>query len=216
MKKNNDILLAIADDHPVVRLGIRTLLENNARIKIAAEYSAAAPLMRDFADADWEVLILDVDLKDHNGVELTKQMLLVRPELKILILSIYPEKKYALRAMKAGAKGYVNKNSVLDNLEEAVIQVAGGQLYVSKLLSQLLAEQALFKNNIEDSHAMLSDRELQVLCLYGDGKSNQEIAEQLYISIKTVSTYRRRILDKMNLKSTADLISYAITHDLVT
>ena len=215
MKKNNAILVAIADDHPVVRLGIRTLLEKNARITINAEYSAAAPLMKDFANADWEVLILDVDLKDHNGVELTKQMLAIRPELKILILSIYPEKKYALRAMKAGAKGYVNKNSVLDNLEEAVIQVAGGQLYVSRLLSQLLAEQALFKNNIEDSHAMLSDRELQVLCLYGDGKSNQEIAEQLYISIKTVSTYRRRILDKMNLKSTADLISYAITHELV-
>jgi two-component system invasion response regulator UvrY len=216
MGKNSVILVAIADDHPVVRLGIRTLLENTPRIKIDAEYSAAAPLMRDFSNAAWEVLILDVDLKDHNGVELTKQMLLVRPELKILILSISPEKKYAMRAMKAGAKGYVNKNSVLDSLEEAVLQVASGQLYVSKQLSQLLAEQALFKNKNEDSHAMLSDRELQVLCLYGAGRSNQEIAEQLYISIKTVSTYRRRILDKMNLRTTADLISYAIFHELVT
>ena len=212
---NNTILVAIADDHPVVRLGIRTLLENNSQIKICKEYSAAATLMKDFNESDWEVLILDVDLKDGNGVELTKQMLQNRPELKILILSIYPETKYALRAMKAGAKGYVNKDSVLEHLEDAVLQVANGKLFVSKTLSQLLATKILHDSDVEEPHAILSDRELQVLCLYGAGKSNLEIAEQLYISVKTVSTYRGRILEKMNLNATSELISYAIHHELV-
>ena len=142
-------------------------------------------------------------------------MLIHRPELRILILSIYPEKKYALRAMKAGAKGYVNKDSLLGALDEAVAKVASGKLYVSDELSQLLAQQAMEGGNKEESHAKLSDRELQVLCLYGAGRSNQEIADQLYISIKTVSTYRARILEKMELKSTGELIAYAINHELV-
>jgi len=212
---NNIILVAIADDHPVVRLGAQTLLEKHSRIRIHKEYSDAATLIKEFSTAQWEVLILDIDLKDGNGVELTKQMLQQRPELKILILSIYPESKYALRAMKAGAKGYVNKDSLLDKLEDAVIQVASGKLYVSAELSQILAMKAVQKTNVEESHQILSDREMQVLCLYGAGKSNQEIAEQLYISKKTVSTYRGRILGKMKLKTTSELISYAIQHQLL-
>jgi len=212
---NEPVSVAIADDHPVVRQGLRFQLEKNSRFKIVQEFSNAASLMKEFSRSEWEVLILDVDLKDGNGVELTKQMLLHRPELKILILSIYPEHKYAARAMKAGAKGYINKDSLLDKIEEAVSTVASGKLYMSKEVSEILALESIKGLNKEYPHSELSDRELQILCLYGSGKTNHEIADQLYLSIKTVSTYRGRILKKMNFKTTAELMSYAIEHKLV-
>jgi len=212
---NAPIQVAIADDHPVVRLGVRTILESNPQIEVCTEYANAAKVMSEYMSAEWEVLVLDIDLKDGNGVEMTKQMLAVRPELKILILSIYPESKYALRAMKAGAKGYLNKDFVLTALEDAILKIGQGKLYVSDELSQQLATQALQGGTSEERHESLSDRELQILCLYGAGKSNQEMAEELFLSVKTVSTYRSRILEKMKMSTTAELISYAISNGLV-
>jgi len=207
--------IAIADDHPIVRLGVRTILSENPQFKVSVEYEDAKSLLGDYAQANWDVLVLDIDLRDGNGVDLTKQMLAQRPELKILILSIYPEEKYALRAMRAGAKGYVNKDALLDILNKAVMDVAMGKLFVSEPLAQTLAQHALNGGGDELPHDKLSDRELQVLCLYGDGKGNNEIAAHLHVSVKTISTYRSRIMDKMQLHSTAELISYAIRHELV-
>ena len=209
------IIVAIADDHPVVLLGIRTLLAKNSFISIDQEFTNASSLIHAFNKANWDVLILDVDLKDGNGVELTKQILQFKPKLHILILSGYPESNFALRAMKAGAKGYVSKETMLETIEDAVLQVAQGKLYVSDELSQRLALEVIKDRNIEEIHSTLSDRELQVLCLYGAGKTNHEIADHLHISAKTVSTYRARLMAKMNLENTSELIAYAISHDLV-
>ncbi len=212
------ILVAIADYHPIVRLGIRTLLETDGSMEVVKEYSDSLNLMEDYQSADWDILVLDIDLTDGNGLEMTKEMLLERPELKVLILSIYPESKYAVRAMKAGAKGYLNKSNMLEDLCSAITKVAAGKLYVSDELSQILAEEATTVSAPSygnEPHSQLSDRELQVLCLLGAGKTNHEIAEKLFISIKTVSTYKARILEKMNLKTTSELIACAINHDLV-
>jgi len=209
------INVAIADDHPIVLLGIRALFEKNNIVRITHEFSDTASLLHAFNRNNWDVLILDIDLKDGNGVEITKQILQFKPKLHILIMSGYPEHNFALRAMKAGAKGYVNKATMLEQLEDAVMQVAKGDLYISHNLAQRLAMEVIRNNHSEEAHSVLSDRELQVLCLYGAGRSNQEIAEQLHISAKTVSTYRGRLMEKMNLDNTSELIAYAINHDLI-
>ena len=206
--------VAIADDHPVVRKGVSSILSSDPGIEVTAEYESASGLMGELPQATWEALVLDINLRDGNGVELTQQIVQQRPNSKVLILSIYPEEQYALRAMKAGAMGYLNKESIPEKLVDAVLRIGSGKRFISEALADLLARQAL-NDDTEEPHHRLSDREFQVLCLLAAGKGNQEIASHLFVSTKTVSTYRSRILVKLGLETTADLIRYALNKELL-
>lgn len=214
MKPAKTIQVAVADDHPVVRKGVGAILGQSPHLEVCAEYVSAKELMDGLAGRCWDVLVLDINLKDGNGVELTQQITALHPDACILILSIYPEEQYAMRALKAGAMGYLNKDSIPDKLIDAVRRIGSGRRFISDELAELLAHQALTGGGSQAPHHRLTDRELQVLCLLAGGKGNQEIASHMHISPKTVSTYRARLLDKLQLSNTAELIGYALTHNL--
>jgi len=208
------ILIAITDDHLVVRAGVRGILSESESIELIQEYSSAAEMMRDLANVRWEVLILDIDLKDGTGIELTEQILSYRPDLKIIILSVYPAALYGVRALKAGALGYISKDFVASELTEAIIRVSQGSKYIGQDLANVLANQAIQLEPGQELHDSLSNREYQVLCLMAAGKSNISIAEHIKVSPKTISTYRMRIMKKMQMDTTADLLNYALAHKL--
>ncbi|MDT8447839.1 MAG: response regulator transcription factor [bacterium] len=212
--KNEKIKVAVADDHPVIRKGVQAILGQSPEIELVAEYVGAVDVMTHLKDRPWAVLVLDINLKDGNGVELTQQIIALQPQARILILSIYPEDQYAMRALRAGAMGYLNKDSIPDKLVDAVTRIGRGKRFISEALADILAQQALVGDSSGALHSRLSDREFQVLCLFAAGKANQEIASHMHVSPKTVSTYRARILEKLGLKTTADLIGYALLHNL--
>jgi DNA-binding NarL/FixJ family response regulator len=161
-----------------------------------------------------DLVLLDISMPDRNGLDILKQLRHDHPALKVLMLSMYPEEQYAIRAIRAGAAGYLTKESALDELLKAVSKVAGGGKYLSSALSDKLI--ANFGSpQSESPHETLSDREFQVLGMIASGKSMTEMASELSISVKTVSTYRTRILEKMNLKNNVELTSYALKHHLV-
>jgi len=205
------ISVAIADDHPVVRAGVLAIMSESSIVGEVCEYASAEALQAALLDAQWTVLILDINFGGTDGLLLLPELLAQKPGLGVLILSNYPEEKYALPALKAGAMGYINKFTSIEQLLEAVLQLGQGRRYIPPRLAELLATQALSGQN-KPLEETLSDRELQVFNLLVSGKGNNEIAELLELSNKTVSTYRTRIIEKLNLNSTTDLISYGLTH----
>jgi two-component system invasion response regulator UvrY len=204
--------MLIIDDHTVVRRGIRAIMEDALRdIQIREAGSALEGLTMLRADST-DVVVLDIGLPDQNGLELLKRIRQEWPRLPVLILSMYHEDQYGLRAMQAGA-GYLNKASVPENLVLAIRKVLAGGHYVSPDLAEQLAEH-VSRAHGERLHQTLSNREFQILQMIGSGKTVSEIANDLCLSVKTISTYRARILEKMGLKNNAELIHYAITHQL--
>jgi len=162
----------------------------------------------------WELMILDIALPDKHGLEVLKEAKLLQPRLPVLMLSLYPEKEFAMRAIKAGASGYLTKQSAPSELLAAVMRVLQGGRYITAVLAEQMAS-ALETGAGDSLHARLSDRELQVLRLLGQGKSVSTIAEELRLSVKTISTYRARILNKLSCESTGELIRYAIEAKLI-
>jgi two-component system invasion response regulator UvrY len=204
----------VADDHAVVRRGVLQILEDIPDMVAAGEASTGREVLRAVQEHDYDVLVLDIAMPDGGGLEVLKQLQSLKPNLRVLVLSMYPEKQYALRALKAGAAGYLTKESAPEELIAAIRKVARGGKYVTQSLAEKLAIE--LGDEVEKApHEALSDREYQVMCLLTSGKTLTEIAADLSLSIKTVSTYRTRILDKLNLKSTADIIRYALEHRLV-
>jgi two-component system invasion response regulator UvrY len=204
----------VADDHAVVRRGVLQILEDIPDMVAAGEASTGREVLRAVQEHDYDVLVLDIAMPDGGGLEVLKQLQSLKPNLRVLVLSMYPEKQYALRALKAGAAGYLTKESAPEELIAAIRKVARGGKYVTQSLAEKLAVE--LGDEVEKApHEALSDREYQVMCLLTSGKTLTEIAADLSLSIKTVSTYRTRILDKLNLKSTADIIRYALEHGLV-
>ena len=199
------------DDHEVVREGVKRVFSDDpAEFGEARNGAEALNLVREH---DWDVAVLDLSLDGRSGLEVLKEIKQLRPELPVLILSMHAETQYAMRAFKGGASGYVNKGSSSDELRAAILKVTSGGRYVSAVL----AEQMVVDLSASDQppHESLSDRELQVLCLIASGKTVGEIAEALSLSDKTISTYRRRILDKMAMRTNAELTHYAIKNGLV-
>ena len=199
------------DDHEVVREGIKGIFApDNAEFGEARSGPEALQLVR---ERDWDIAVLDISLGGRSGLELLKELKEARPRLPVLMLSMHDEEQYAVRAFKAGAAGYISKGSSRDELRAAILKVIKGGRYVSGSL----AEQMVVDLSTSDKppHETLSDRELEVLCLIASGKTVGEIAEQLSLSDKTISTYRRRILDKMSMKTSAELTHYAIRNGLV-
>ena len=171
--------------------------------------------MRELMDVvNWDMVILDLALPDGNGLEVLKQLKHDHPRLPVLILSMFPEDQYALRAIKAGAAGYLNKESAPEELVEAIRKILQGGEYISSSLAEELLHYARHEED-QPPHKYLSDREYQVMVLMASGKEVKDIAEELSLSAKTISTYRRRLLDKMNMKTNAELTNYAIRNGLV-
>ncbi|HSE22092.1 MAG TPA: response regulator transcription factor [Pyrinomonadaceae bacterium] len=199
------------DDHEVVREGVKGLFSSGlAEFGEARNGPEAMTLIR---DQDWDIAILDISLAGRSGLDVLKEIKQTRPKLPVLMLSMHAEDQYAMRAFKAGASGYISKASSRDELRKAVLKVIKGGRYVSPSM----AERMVFDLNVREraAHEHLSDRELEVLCLIASGKTVGEIAKGLSLSDKTISTYRRRILDKMQLNTNAELTYYAIRNGLV-
>ncbi|MCX7717541.1 MAG: response regulator transcription factor [Candidatus Sumerlaeaceae bacterium] len=207
------IRVLIADDHPLIRRGLRDLLEAAERMQVVAEASNAAQAMELVRRDCPDIVIMDITMPGRTGLDALRDIKREFPQLPVLMLSIHPEDQYAIRAIKAGAAGYLTKESAPEELVNAIEKVIAGGRYVSAHVAECMAEE-LGGHAQRQPHELLSDREFEVLCLIAQGLSVTQIAERMSLSVKTVSTYRTRILEKTGLKSTADLIRYALKHHL--
>jgi len=204
----------IADDHAVFRRGLRETLAEAFSKVIFGEARTAQEAVEHVRRQDWDVIILDISMPGKSGLDILDELKRLRPKLPILLLSMHPEEQFARRALKGGAAGYLTKESVPEELKEAVRKVAMGGRYVSATLAEKLAVD-LREGADTPLHELLSDREFQVLRMIASGKSVKDIADELSLSVKTVSTYRARILEKSGMKTNAELIRYALQSQLV-
>lgn len=208
------INILIADDHSVVRRGLKQILSDETDMKIMGEASNSDEIMKLLDSGDWHLLILDITMPGKSGLDCILEIKQKKPHIKILILSMHPEEEIALRALKTGADGYLNKDSVPGELIRAIRKVIDGGKYISSSLAETIIL-STSKDPAALPHHELSEREFHVLCLIASGSSLTQIAEKLSLSVKTISTYRSRILEKMNLRSNVELTHYAIKHKLV-
>ncbi|MDP1996024.1 MAG: response regulator transcription factor [Gallionella sp.] len=208
------ISILVLDDHALIRKGIKQLLEDIPDIRVTGEAAAGTQTINMMREHSYDLVLLDISLPDRHGMDVLKQLKAEQPDIKIIVLSMYPEDQYGVRALKAGAMGYVNKQSVPEKLVGAIRHVISGKKYIS----EALAEQ-LLNNLVGESqdllHQSLSNREYQTLCLMASGKTLTEIAATMTLSPKTVSVYRARMLEKMGFKNNAEAVHYAIAHHLV-
>ncbi|HPZ07148.1 MAG TPA: response regulator transcription factor [Candidatus Eremiobacteraeota bacterium] len=208
------IKVIIADDHPVVLKGIRQILEETSDIIVVDEADNGKDTLKKVLENKYDVILLDISLPYMNGLEVLKELKAKKINTPVLILSIYSEEQYALRTLRAGASGYLTKGNLPDELIQAIRNLARGKKYISPYISELLI------NNIKNSqakapHETLSDRELQIMCMLASGKTGNDIATELSLSIKTINTYRSRIMKKMGMKNNATLIRYAIENKMI-
>jgi DNA-binding NarL/FixJ family response regulator len=208
------IRILIADDHIIVRRGLKQILLEEFPFAFIEEVGDAEELIKKVMNEEWSVVISDLSMPGRSGLESLQQIKQYHPKLPVLILSIHPEEHYAIRVLKAGASGYLNKDLAPEELVKAVNCVLAGKRYITASIAEKLAS-SLDLNSEKVPHEFLSDREFEVLKLIAAGKSVSDIAEQFSLSVTTVSTYRARIMAKMNLKTNADLTLYAIEHDLL-
>ena len=208
------IHVLIADDHAIVRQGLKQILSETEDLLVTGEADDGAEALQLARQQTWDVFLLDVSMPNRNGIDTLKQLKKEFPRLPVLILSMHPEEQYAVRALKAGASGYLTKQSAPEQLVTASRQVASGKKYLSPAVAQQLAE-AISENTEKSPHERITDREYQVLVLISTGNTLTQIAEKLNLGVETVSTYRARLLEKMGLKSTAELIRYGLEHGLV-
>ncbi len=205
--------ILIVDDHAIVRQGLRQILIESADVTLIGEAEHGAAAMRHVREGGWDVVVLDISLPDRNGIEILKQIKKEAPKIRVLMLSMHDEGIYAIRALKAGASGYITKQSAPSELMAAIHQVARGRKYLTATLAEAMAD-SLGEDHDRPPHEALSDREYQTLCLIASGKSLTDAAEEMCLSIKTVSVYRSRLLEKMKLKNNAELTHYAIKNGL--
>ncbi len=203
----------IADDHSIVRKGFRQIIEETPNMSVIGEAGSGDEVLTKARTENWDILVLDLSMPGRGGLDVLQELHAMKPRMPILVLSMHPEDQYAVRILKAGASGYVNKESAVEELVTAIQKVVDGGRYVSPEFAEKLAFD-LTRNSTKAPHEALSDREYRVLCMLGAGKRVSEIATDLIISVKTVSTYRARILEKMNLTSNAEIIRYTIENNL--
>jgi two-component system, NarL family, invasion response regulator UvrY len=209
------IRVVLADDHAVVRRGVRQILADAGDIEVVGEakdYGELSNLLREQA---CDVLVVDISMPGKNGIEVLKAVRERLPKVQVLILSMFPEDQYAVRALKAGAAGYVSKEAAPEKLVDAIRLAARGKKYITPEVAQALASQLNTGEAPENPHEALSDREYETLRLIASGKKLSEIAEVMSLSPKTVSVYRARLLEKMKLRTNAELTHYAVKHKLV-
>jgi DNA-binding NarL/FixJ family response regulator len=208
------IRVVIADDHTIVREGLKQILRASSDLEIVGEAGNGHEVLQRVRELDFDVLLLDISMPGKSGMDLIKQVKTEKPKLRVLVLSMHQEHQYAVRAIKAGASGYLTKESATTLLVSAIRKVAGGGAFITAEVAEQLALGAM-PNVGGPPHASLSDREYQVFNFLVSGKTVSEIAEQLNVSVKTVSTHKARLMEKMGLANQADLIRYAIRHRLI-
>ena len=208
------IRIVIADDHTIVREGLKQILSAAPELAVAGEAQNGHEVMQRVRELDFDLLLLDMSMPGKSGTDLIKQVKSEKPKLRILVLSMHEEEQYAVRAIKAGASGYLTKESASAQLVSAIRKVAAGGAFISSAVAEQLALGAM-PGAEGPPHSALSDREFQVLKLLVSGKTVSEIAEGLNLSVKTISTHKTRLMQKMNISSQADLIRYALTHRLL-
>jgi len=208
------IKVLIADDHPIVRQGLRQILSEIPDMVVAGEAVNGQEALDQVRAGGWDVLVLDITMPDRSGFDILKELKHLQPDLPVLVLSIHAEEQFAVRLLKAGASGYLTKENAPDELVKAIRKVVDGGKYISQSLAESLAF-SLDVTSDRPPHEKLSDREFQVMQLMASGKTLAEIAEELSLSAKTVSTYRSRLLEKMNLKTNVEIVRYAIENGLV-
>jgi two-component system, NarL family, invasion response regulator UvrY len=208
------IKVMIADDHAIVRSGLKQILADVDDIKVAGEAINGRDALEKVQSLECDVLVLDITMPGRSGLDILKDIKQLKPELPILILSMHAEEQFATRMLKAGARGYLNKESAPEELVKAIRKVHSGGKYISSAQAERMVSE-LTGDSQKAPHERLSDREYEILCAIASGKTATEIAKELSLSVKTVSTYRSRILEKMNLSTNAQLTHYAIKNGLV-
>jgi len=206
--------VVIADDHTIVREGLKQVLAKAGDLTVVGEACNGAEVMQRVRELAFDVLILDMSMPGKSGIELIKQVHAEKPKLRILVLSMHEEEQYAVRALKAGAAGYLTKESASDLLVAAIRKVAGGGAYITPTVAEQFALGAMADTS-GPRHAALSDREYQVFEMLAAGRSVTDIADRLNLSVKTVSTHKARIMQKMNMTNQAELVRYAVNHRLL-
>ena len=207
------IRILIADDHPIVRNGLRNLLTREIKDAVCDEAGDASQALAHIQRQEWELVILDVTLGGRSGIDVLSEIKAVRPQVPVLFLSVHPEQQYGKRVFQSGASGYLSKSTPIDELLRAVQRILAGGKYVSPALGEWLAVE-LSGDQTQPLHSSLSDRELEVLRMIGSGKTVSQIAELLHLSAATISTYRSRILEKLGMSTTAEIMHYALLNDL--
>ena len=210
MKK---LRVLLADDHAIIRDGLKQILADTEDLAVAGEAANGLEVMQQIREKEWDVLVLDISMPGRSGLELIHMIRNEQPELPILILSMHHEEQYAVRAFQAGAMGYLTKESDGELLVAAIRRVANGGVYISDKVAELMVR-GIQPSNVPLPHSLLSDREYQVFNMLVLGRGLTEIGAELSLSVKTISTHKTHILQKMNLASTADLIRYAVAHGL--
>ena len=208
------IKILIADDHPIVRKGLKEIIEETPGMKVIDEASNGQEVLKKIFQKDIHVVLLDISMPGRSGLDILRDIKRLKPKLVVLVLSMHPEEQYAVQALKEGASGYLTKKSAPDELLTALRKVSSGGKYVSSSLAERLAY-ALEKDVEQPLHETLSVREYEVMRMIASGKTVTEIGKELFLSPKTISTYRARILEKMRMKNNSQLVRYAIKNQLV-
>lgn len=208
------IKILIADDHPIIRHGLKQIISEEEDMKVCGEAETGSKIFPLLKEKEIDILILDISLPDINGIEVLNKLKNIKSDVKTLILSAHPEDLYAIRCIQAGASGYINKISATEQLTVAIRKIINGGYYTSSSLSEKLI--SVFKNDKKKIlHEDLSKREFEIMCLIGGGMSVKEIADKLFLSTPTVYTYRNRILEKMKMKNDKEIIQYCIIEGLI-
>jgi two-component system invasion response regulator UvrY len=204
----------ICDDHPIVREGLKLLIQGFGKYEVLADVESGEALMKRLKRGTADIVILDVSLPGSSGLEVLKSLKALYGRVKVLILSMYPEDQFALRMIKAGASGYLHKDSSPEILQEALDKIATGEEYLSNSLAKILLGVVNGKSTAQASHELLSDREFQVFLYIGEGLSLSNIGVKLNLSVKTISTYKSRIYEKMNMENTSEIVRYIMVENL--
>jgi DNA-binding NarL/FixJ family response regulator len=212
--KVGDVRVLVVDDHTIVREGLKRILADAPELQVAGEAASGTEAIRLAREGRWDVMLLDVSLPGANGLEVLRAVKEHDPKLQVLVLTMYPEDQYALRMLRAGAAGYLTKEGAPGQLVTAIRKVAAGGKYISSAVAEKLAWELEGKKRAA-THEELSNREFEILRLIASGKTVSQIAQDLHLSVKTVSTYRMRLLMKLHMKSNAELTHYAIKGGLV-
>jgi DNA-binding NarL/FixJ family response regulator len=206
--------IIIADDHKIVRAGLKQIIADDPDLSVEGEADDGQQLLEMVRKHEYDVVLLDMKMPGRSGLEILKQLKAEKPDLPVLILSMHPEEQYAVRSIKAGASGYLTKDLAPEKLIGAIKKVLEGRKYISPSLAERLAESIMDEKSLPP-HEYLTDREFQVMCMIASGKTITEIARELFLSVKTISTYRQRILEKMDMKNNAEMTHYVISNSLL-